>query len=87
MTDLTGKTVAFLVATEGIEQVELTEPWRAITDAGGTAKLLSTGNWVDEEVCVDGNLITSRKPDDLKAFCQTLVDAVAAGTVRQTDGV
>ena len=187
MTDLTGKTVAFLVATEGIEQVELTEPWRAVTAAGGTAKLLSTeagevqaynhldkadtfpvdlvvgdadpgdfdalvlpggvanpdqlrtdrdavaftramtaanapvaaichgawtlveagvvtgkrltswpslqtdirnagGSWVDEEVCVDGNLITSRKPDDLKAFCQTLLDAVAAGTVRQTDG-
>ncbi|MPZ73174.1 MAG: protease, partial [Nitriliruptorales bacterium] len=42
MTDLSGKTIAFLVATEGIEQVELTEPWRAVTQAGGTAKLLST---------------------------------------------
>jgi protease I len=26
---LTGKTIAFLVAPEGIEQVELTEPWQA----------------------------------------------------------
>jgi protease I len=36
------------------------------------------GSWVDEEVHVDRNgpnvLISSRKPDDLKAFCQTLVD-------------
>ena len=24
--------------------------------------------WVDEEVCVDGNLVTSRKPDDIPAF-------------------
>ncbi len=26
------------------------------------------GEWVDEEVVVDGNLITSRKPDDIPAF-------------------
>jgi len=29
--------------------------------------------WEDSEVVVDGNLITSRKPDDLPAFCQRLV--------------
>jgi protease I len=40
--DLTGKTVAFLVAPEGIEQVELTEPWQAVQDAGGTPQLVST---------------------------------------------
>ena len=174
--DLTGKTIAFLVAPEGIEQVELTEPWKAVQDAGGTPKLISTdpgevqgfnhldkadtfpvdevvgsadaasfaglvlpggvanpdflrtqpeavafaksffdagkpvaaichaswtlieadvvrgrtltswpslqtdirnagGTWVDQEVVVDGNLITSRKPDDLKAFNQALVEA------------
>ena len=32
--------------------------------------------WVDEEVHVDGNLITSRRPDDLPAFCRALVGAV-----------
>jgi len=36
-----GKTVAFLVAAEGTEQVELTEPWKAVEDAGGTPRLLS----------------------------------------------
>jgi protease I len=39
---LTGKTVAFLVAPEGIEQVELTEPWKAVEEAGGTPRLVST---------------------------------------------
>jgi protease I len=39
------------------------------------------GNWVDEEVVVDtegtNTLISSRKPDDLKAFCLALVDEFA----------
>ena len=35
------KKIAFLTATEGIERVELTEPWAAVTDAGHTATLLS----------------------------------------------
>ena len=175
---LDGKQVAFLVAAEGIEQVELTEPWKAVQEAGGTPKLLSPksgtvqafhhldradtfhvdipvsdadpssfdalvlpggvanpdalrmdkdavgfvrtfvesgkpvavichgpwtlveagvlsgrtitswpslqtdirnagGTWVDEEVVVDGNLISSRKPDDLKAFNAKLVEALA----------
>ena len=34
--------VAFLVAPEGIEQVELTEPWQAVVDAGGEPVLVST---------------------------------------------
>lgn len=33
---------------------------------------------VDEEVVVDGNLITSRDPDDLPAFCAKLIEAVGA---------
>ncbi len=178
MADLTGRTIAFLVAGEGIEQVELTEPWSAVQDAGGTPKLLSLeagevqafhhldkadtfpvdavvadadpvsydglvlpggvanpdalrmdedavafvrefvqsdrpvaaichapwtlveadvvrgrrmtswpslqtdlrnagAEWVDEEVVVDGNLVTSRKPDDLPAFNDALVGLFA----------
>ncbi|WP_244928236.1 type 1 glutamine amidotransferase domain-containing protein [Nocardioides sp. W7] len=176
---LSGKTVAFLVATEGIEQVELTDPWQAVRDAGATPVLLSTesgevqafhhldqadtfpvdavvddvsveeydalvlpggvanpdllrthepavafvrdfvgsgkpvaaichaiwmlveagvvsgreltswpslqtdvrnagATWVDREVVVDGNLVTSRKPDDLPAFTRELTTLVAA---------
>jgi protease I len=36
------KTIAFLVAPEGVEQVELTEPWKAVKQAGGTPRLIST---------------------------------------------
>lgn len=38
---LKDKKIAFLVAGEGVEQVELTEPWRAVVDAGGEAVLVS----------------------------------------------
>ena len=35
------------------------------------------GTWTDEEVVVDGNLITSRNPDDLPAFINALEDALS----------
>ena len=171
------KKIAFLTAPEGIERVELTDPWESVTDAGHAAELLSTesgevqtydhldkaetrpvdrvvgdasvddydalvlpggvanpdalrldqdavafvrdfvasgkpvaaichapwalveadslrgkrvtswpslrtdirnagGDWVDEEVVVDDNLITSRNPGDIPAFTKALLDAV-----------
>ncbi|WP_328324989.1 type 1 glutamine amidotransferase [Kribbella sp. NBC_00382] len=174
---MTDKKIAFLVAAEGIERVELTEPWKAVADAGHQPVLLSpkTGDvqtfdhltasdkkpvdqavsdvsvddfaalvlpggvanpdalrtdesavgfvkafvdsgkpvaaichapwtlieadvvrgktvtswpslqtdlrnagatWVDETVATDGNLITSRNPDDLPAFNKALLDAI-----------
>jgi protease I len=42
--ELSGRTVAFLIAPEGTEQVELTEPWQAVADAGGTPRLVSTAD-------------------------------------------
>jgi protease I len=42
MSHLGGKTIAFLMAQEGVEQIELTEPWRAVEQAGGTPRLIST---------------------------------------------
>jgi len=33
--------------------------------------------WVDEEVVVDGNVITARKPDDLPAFCRAIIEALS----------
>jgi protease I len=38
---LNGLRVAFLAANEGMEQVEFTDPWRAVKDAGGNPELLS----------------------------------------------
>lgn len=38
---LTDKKIAFLVANEGVEQIELTDPWDAVKDAGGLPVLVS----------------------------------------------
>ena len=42
-----------------------------IRNAGGT--------WVDEQVHVDNGLVTSRKPDDLPAFCKKMVEEFSEG--------
>jgi protease I len=177
--NLKDKRIAFL-ATEGVEQIELTEPWKAVEQAGGTPELISIedgdvqafnhldkadtfsvdrtaaeadardydglvlpggvanpdnlrmdedavafvrgffeaakpvavichgpwtlveagvlkgrtitswpslrtdirnagGTWVDEEVHVDEGLVSSRRPDDLPAFCAKLVEEFAEG--------
>jgi protease I len=39
-------------------------------------------NWVDEEVHVDNGLVSSRKPDDLPAFCAKVVEEIAEGPHR-----
>jgi protease I len=176
--ELQGKRIAFLVAPEGTEQVELTTPWEAVKNSGGKPELISTkdgkiqafnhldkgdtfpvdkvvsqenpqdydalvlpggvanpdqlrthpeavafaraffetakpvgvichgpwtlieadvlrgrtitswpslqtdlryagANWVDEEVVVDQGLVSSRKPDDLPAFCSKIVEEFA----------
>jgi protease I len=39
--DLNGKRIAFLVAQEGVEEVELTKPWEAVEQAGGKPELIA----------------------------------------------
>jgi protease I len=127
--ELSGTRVAFLTANEGVEQAELTAPWQAVKEAGGTPELIAPeagdvqgffeagkpvavichgpwalveadlvrgrtmtswpslatdirnagGTWVDAEVqvCTNGpnTLVTSRKPDDLPAFCEQVIQA------------
>ncbi|MBE9077403.1 type 1 glutamine amidotransferase [Romeria aff. gracilis LEGE 07310] len=40
-------------------------------------------HWVDQEVVIDNNLITSRNPGDLSAFNRAIVDGFAAGRKRE----
>lgn len=37
------------------------------------------GNWVNEEVVVDNGMVTSRKPDDIPAFTQKMIEEIAEG--------
>ena len=73
---LDGRTVAFLVAPEGIEQVELTEPWKAVEKAGGTPELVSTDsgtvqafNHLDKaDTFPVDKVVTDVSPDDYDAL-------------------
>ncbi len=39
-------------------------------------------HWVDAEVVVDRNLVTSRKPDDLPAFCRAMIAVLTGGAAK-----
>ena len=89
---LSGSKSAILV-TNGLEQSELTEPKKALKQAGAQALIVSTAgqqvwgwnhdrinagaHWVDEAVVVDGRVVTSRKPDDTPAFNQKMIELFA----------
>jgi len=63
-----------LIEAEGVEGKTLTSFESVRTD------LLNAGaKWVDQEVVIDGKLITSRKPDDLPAFSAAINKALATG--------
>ena len=65
---LQGKKIAFLTAPEGVEQVELTEPWAAVQNAGGRPVLVVGGdkrqvqafNHLDKGAHFDADLPVSR---------------------------
>ena len=62
-------------------------PWTLINAGGVEGKRVTSwpslqvdlenagATWVDEEVVIDGGLVTSRKPDDLPAFCEAMIKA------------
>jgi protease I len=76
-----GKVVAaichagWMLASAGILKGRKATSFFAIKDDVANAG----ASWVDQEVVVDGNLITSRKPDDLPAFCREIVRALGKG--------
>jgi protease I len=62
----------WMLASAGILKGKKVTGFFAIKD-----DLVNAGaNYVDEEVVRDGNLITSRKPDDLPAFCREMIEAL-----------
>jgi protease I len=65
----------WLLAEGGVTEDRTVTSWPSIkTD------LINAGaNWVDREVVIDGNLITSRKPADLDAFCEALIRQLEQG--------
>jgi protease I len=68
MTDeLSGKRIAFLVANSGVEQVELTSPWKAVQDAGGTPVLIAPEKDSVQAVNNDFDLGDTFDPDDAVA--------------------
>lgn len=60
-----------LVSAKLVEGRQLTS-WPTLQDDIRNAG----GNWVDQEVVVDGNLVTSRKPDDIPAFNSKMIDVM-----------
>jgi len=74
-----GKVVAaichagWMLASAGILKGKKATSFFAIRD-----DMVNAGaQWVDEEVVVDGNLITSRKPDDIPVFCRAIVKSLS----------
>lgn len=61
---------SWLLASAGLVQGRTLTSWPSLQEDIRNAG----GNWVDEEVVVDGNLVTSRKPDDIPAFNEKLVE-------------
>jgi protease I len=48
-----------------------------------TDVLNAGGEWVDEEVVTDNGLVTSRRPDDVPAFCAKAIEEIAEGVHEQ----
>ena len=89
------KAIAFVEADKPIAAI-CHGPWTLI-DAGGVEGRTMTSwpslqtdlrnagaRWVDQEVVADNGLVTSRRPDDLPAFCEKMIEEFAEG--RHTDG-
>lgn len=89
--DADGKPIAaichggWLLVSAGLVEGRTMTSWPTLRDDIRNAG----GNWVDQEVVVDGNLVSSRKPADIPALNQKLVDKLferRMGSARGTRG-
>ncbi|OGB25138.1 MAG: protease [Burkholderiales bacterium RIFCSPLOWO2_02_FULL_57_36] len=81
---------AWLLVSAGLVKDRTMTSWPTLQDDIRNAG----GHWVDQQVVVDGNLISSRKPDDIPAFNQAVIDLLAQrvnasvhGTLDQQTGI
>jgi protease I len=66
---------AWVLIDAGVVRGRTLTSWPAIkTDVRNAG-----GNWVDEEVVVDNGLVTSRKPDDIPAFNEKMIEEFGEG--------
>jgi protease I len=86
--DTAGKPIASLchgpwvLASAGLVQGRTLTSWPGIRD-----DLVNAGaTWLDQKVVRDGNLVTSRGPQDLKPFVQEVMRHFAAGASMERDG-
>ena len=69
----------WMLASAGILEGRRATSFFAIRD-----DMVNAGaKWVDQEVVVDKNIITSRKPDDLPAFCKAIIDSLSSPSAGQ----
>ncbi len=74
---------AWLLVSAGLVEGRTMTSWPTLQDDIRNAG----GNWVDQEVVIDGNWVSSRKPDDIPAFSQAVVECLTqrvAASVRGT---
>jgi protease I len=86
--DAAGKPIASLchgpwvLASAGVLQGRTLTSWPGVRD-----DLVNAGaTWLDQELVRDGNLVTSRGPQDMKPFVQEVVKHFAAGAPLSRDG-
>lgn len=72
----------WVLASAGLVQGRTMTSWESIQDDFRKAG----ANWVDQEVVVDGNLVTSRKPDDIPAFNKKIIDVMFQRLAASTAG-
>lgn len=65
---------AWLLVSSGLVEGRTLTSWPSLQDDIRNAG----GNWIDREVVVDGNWVSSRKPDDIPAFNAELVQLLGA---------
>jgi protease I len=71
----------WLLVSAGLVEGRTLTSWPSLQDDIRNAG----GSWVDREVMVDGNWISSRKPDDLPAFNRALIEAIASSPALTAD--